>query len=867
MAPSSTVSGLRLLLLLLGLLATGRGAIAQIDTSERTFPAAEVDTIGVDSLEFSQPTTGGPSGIDTLVDYSARDSIIVDVKRKRVKLYGDAILVRGSTRLTAAYIEVDFTGSELRARAAYDSATKKYYGIPVFREGSNEVSATELSYNFRTRRATLSAAETRFEDGFYYAERTKKVNDNTFFVENGAYTTCDAPHPHYYFASPRMKAVAGDRIFADQVALNIADVPVFFIPFGVYFAAQGGKESGLIIPSPSQSSTFGFSLLGLGYFWAGNEYVDSKFTADLHSKGGYTLRNDTRFVVNDWKLSATPSLKFTRGRDDVDDELGTDYTIAYYHNQQISRKTSISGNLNFSSQNAIRKSTTRRDVQDRLNDITTQEVSSNLTLSTSFDLFGANVGVFTGYNRTQNIITDVLRASVPLRVSLPNWTPFATGSSGEPGLLDRLTLGYSGSGNVLFLREVPDTLVPGGFRVRDTKMAFTHQPSISYSLSIADYFTLTPQVSTTWSWFPRRTSKQLVGNTIITSTTNQFGTAFFWDAGALLSTKFYGIVQPRILGLNAIRHTIIPRVRFTYTPEYTKYYETVFDTAGRAIPYSIFEADQGAGGIVPQQGKSQRFDFGISNIFEAKIAQGDTLEDRKVTLLNLELNTSYNPVAFDNLRWSLISASANTNLGSIGNLSGNASFDLYDDSLGVRIPEFLFENGKGWLRVISAGFSIHTSFSDQGFTTGNSLTTLADSAEARRGRFSFEPIPFNEEEFFGERVRGQSEFRLPWELDFTVSYSLNRVQNGDISEFKPTLGVQSGFSFSLTPTTRISSRAYFDLDQGKIRIPSISLTKDLHCWEMVFDWQPAGATGGSFYFRLGLKAPHLQDIQIEQRGY
>jgi hypothetical protein len=49
-------------------------------------------------------------------------------------------------------------------------------------------------------------------------------------------------------------------------------------------------------------------------------------------------------------------------------------------------------------------------------------------------------------------------------------------------------------------------------------------------------------------------------------------------------------------------------------------------------------------------------------------------------------------------------------------------------------------------------------------------------------------------------------------------------------------------------------------------IPEINFAKDLHCWEMQFRWMVGGFSQG-FYFRLGLKAPQLRDIQLERYEY
>ena len=76
----------------------------------------------------------------------------------------------------------------------------------------------------------------------------------------------------------------------------------------------------------------------------------------------------------------------------------------------------------------------------------------------------------------------------------------------------------------------------------------------------------------------------------------------------------------------------------------------------------------------------------------------------------------------------------------------------------------------------------------------------------------------------------------------------------------------TSFSFSLTPTIKLSSSASYDFRNHEFQIPEISLYKDLHCWEMSFNWYPGGFRSG-FFFRLNVKAPQLQDLKLERTGY
>lgn len=819
-----------------------------------TTDSLRTDSLGADSIAV----TTGRSGVDTVVTGVARSRIVVDLKARQIHLYRKAELDKPPQKLAADYIRLDFNRSEIYATAAFDSVTKKYSDVPLLRDGTQELTANTLTYNFKTRRGTLGAAETKLGDGFYYGERIKQVAANTYFVKDGRYTTCDAPHPHYYFSSPRMKVITGDRVFADQVVLNVADVPVFMIPFGVFFPSKTGRQSGLIIPSFSQTAARGFTLDGLGFFWDINEYADTRLSADLYSKGGFTLRNYNRVRVRGLVEQLDVNLTYGRIRDDPDSNFTTSYIADIHIQAPIGRRGRLGGTLYFSSVNALRNTNPQPLQEFAGNDFTRTSVTSDLSYSTDWSWGGQ---FSAGYRRDQSVLTRDLTERVPLTFRFPTITPFA--SSGV-GAFENLSMGLSIDGTAE--RERRDTLPDGSFRVDDTRAAIVYRPSISISPRFG-YINVSPFIGYTGSIFFRRLSKQADGDTIATTMIPGFYHAYSYNMGLSLSTSLYGIVQPKVFGINAIRHTLSPSVSFTYTPDFGRaefgYYDDFFNPITNAVErYSIFERDATVG-TYPGIGLQQSIGISLRNEFEAKIAQGDTLEDRKVRLLSLTLSTSYNAAA-EEFRWSVISASAHTSLGDVGEVSGNATFDLYDvDSIGRRIPELKIDRGNGLVRVLGGGLTFSTRFSDQGFTSGRGQRSAPDSSASRRERFNFDHVEFDEREFHGEEVAGDSEFRMPWEIGLSGSYSL--VRSG-LNDFDPIFSINTDFSFSLTPTTRVRSSASYSFDQGRFLIPTITLVKDLHCWEMNFTLTPTGY-GRGFYFRVGLKAPQLQDVKYERRQY
>jgi hypothetical protein len=76
------------------------------------------------------------------------------------------------------------------------------------------------------------------------------------------------------------------------------------------------------------------------------------------------------------------------------------------------------------------------------------------------------------------------------------------------------------------------------------------------------------------------------------------------------------------------------------------------------------------------------------------------------------------------------------------------------------------------------------------------------------------------------------------------------------------VGVALGFN--LTPAWKIDASTSYDLLQRTVAAPLIRVYRDLHCWEMTFDWSPTGFNR-YFQFAIRLKAPQLQDVKVTKQ--
>lgn len=843
-----------------------------------------------DSLYIAVDSIRGD--IDTIVYYKATDSTNFDVVNRKMILTGESQLDFRTQHITAHRIVMDFIAGTLTATSqTYDSVlanslTKRRRitrdtnrvasrGAPKLIDGSTPYEGEVIVYNFNTKQGTVALASTNMEGGFYSGEKIKQVAPKILFVENGRYTTCDAATPHFYFESEKMKLISGDQVFAQPVVLYIADVPIFALPFGVFPNHQGGRRSGLIAPSYTTQSSRGYGLTHLGYYQIIDDYVDAAIRTDIYTRGGYNVTFLAQYMKR-YLLNSPIRLELGYGstRYSIDDPYSEDFKISLGMSRlNLDPVTSMSANLSFQSNNYTRNNALN------INDVVNQRVTSNASFSTMFEDIDFSFNA--DYSRSQDLRDGTFEETSP-RVS---WgkrtpiTPFADlDDEGFGSTLRSLQITYGGSASrgvsksLFVVREdtsrgiVADT----SFKVKE-QFSIVHSPGISISPKFG-YISLTPSFNYGERWFIRRKTKSPMLS--ITEFNGKFDTAVVFDEqierglfresyynyGLSLNTTMYGTANLGVFGMKALRHTIQPSVSFSYTPDLASNGRAFYINPKSLLEesYSIYEDD---GGYTGSQ-RSGTVSIGIGNNFEAKVENmvtEDSSYESKVKLLNVSVGTGYDIVQE---RFSPLFINGNSQIGTLFSLSGSASFSWYPRNYfgGDSIEKTLLSSGQGLFRPTSINFSLDGNFSSSESNDGENIDSLYRL-------FDISTPDAERQMMLGGNYPGKFvsiPYRPKWNIGYGLTYGESYNSNGVNRSFTGNASI----SLSLTKHWRISTYTSYDFVAREITVPSISITRDLHCWELNFTYNPIGIIKG-FNLELRIKADMLKDIKLtrQERTY
>jgi hypothetical protein len=851
-------------LLALALLA-GSAPPAAAQRPDRTGPP---DSLAVQSRRDSSGTRDtlrtreSTSGVDSIITYTASDSVVYGIDARTMFLYGKGDIKYKELGLKAERIDVNWTTSTLRARGVIDTSDttgKRWTGLPVLIDGHETYNGSTIAYNFKTKRGRIDLAKTEIERGLYTGEAIEKSEKDVLFVRSGRFTTCELDHPHYYFGSPEMKVFVQDKVVARPVYFFVADVPVFALPFGV-FPSQRGRRSGVIIPGYGESSR-GRYLTHLGYYWATNDYADMNIRGDFYTNGSYTLYSDIRYAL---RYAFTGGLSASYGRvitgEPGDPEYSSDevFNVHMTHNQDFDPTLRLVVDFMFSSASYY------QSTSYSLNDLLQQNIVSNATLTKFWE--GTPNSLTLNIRRDQNL--QAQQGQVEISQLFPSVIfnrsqsfPFRSSKRGASATPERWYefIGYAYNGQLVNSQT-------------QTKLAQEtereNHPGLQHLLNFnasprAGYFTVTPFFNFTSKWYNSRIQRQYntADSTLVDTKDAGFTTVNYFDMGVSVSTKLYGILQPGILGVTGIRHQMTPSLSFSYQPDFSEakwgYYGGYTGMSGQTVKYGYY--DQEVFGGAPA-GKRQAVTFQLGNVLEMKTASADTAsKENKFQLLILNLGLGYN-FAADSLRLSELGMDFRTSIGQLLTIGGSGRFNFYafepyaqTPQTGRRVNKFLVAETGRLADLTSFSISIGTRLSGTKIQTTSGPTRSSQDTSGLTRQNSGTYTLYREEE---------PDFSIPWNLDLMWNYSIN--QQDPRTQFRSST-VLASLGFNLTEAWKINATTGFDLLTRQFTAPQITIYRDLHCWELNFTWVPVGQYK-NFRVEIRLKAPQLQDVKLTKQG-
>ena len=833
--------------------------------------ASPVLTSAVKDTIQSTRITKARTGLDSEVTYKAKN-FSTDLAENVTYLIGEAEVKYKNYTISAGKITVLWNDDKLIAETLpdttngdhlppNDSLQTKKSGRPVFSDGKEEMVGDHMEFNFKSERGRILRGRTNFQGGYYVGETVKRVSPREINVKNGIYTTCSKDEPHFHFAGKKMKIILDDKVIAKPVIFFIGKVPLAVLPFAMFPAKEDGRQSGIIIPQYGTSPQEGRYLQDLGYYWAASEYYDARFTLSFFEKTGVLFKTFMNYALR-YRFRGSVSGSYTRK--DFDDRKQRNWSLNVNHSHEIDATTRLSVRARFVSTNDFYKQFSQNRSQ-RL----TRQLISNATFNKSWGQGRTSMSI--NLSQTKDLETGRNTIVLPRLQFTKGQSAIFPVKKAKPGGANVEAKWYNAmrySYQTMILNTVRKDSTGDPDADIDRRAQHDLRFNFTAPKKILGWLTFSQNLTVDEDWFDRTQNFALdsLTNTVMSSESKGFAARHLFNYSASAGTNLYGTFYPRIGPVRALRHKMSPSLSFSYRPDFSDsvwgYFQSVEDTLGNVVKKDRF-------GGTPS-GELNSLSFGLRNLFQMKLGEGE--QEKKIDLFNLNFGSGYN-FAADSLNWQNLATSfrANPKKNLNVTMSMTHSFYEFDRDANRTVSRLLFnQNGLfNFLRLTNLNVRAQWTLSGSkkpgpsnlSGPTGTSPFEGAQSLPAEEGEQTQLVGGAAQDSFAPESAF--SAFDIPWRASFSFSYNLSKFNPAN-----PTRTAYLDFSnveVQLTRNWRIGYRLRYDLKNGDILDQRISFYRDLHCWEAQFNWSPSGISSG-FYFRISIKAPHLRDIKVEQRG-
>jgi hypothetical protein len=814
-----------------------------------TYNFAQKDTIYTINSDF-----------ETLLKASSKDSMFHDYKNEKLHLFGEAKLSYDDIQVEADYILIDFKLNEVMATYSIDKDSNRI-GLPVFKEGAEEIIAAKIRYNFDTKKGYIQEVKIKQDENFLYMDVAKRLPNEHIHFQKGKFTSCDLEEPHFHLFLTKAVMIPEKRIVSGPLNVWIQGVPT---PLGLPFMLIPQKKEreqkhGFLFPQYSIQSPYGMGFQNLGYYIPLNDSLQTTIFANLYARGSWGLSSETDYRIK-YRFDGRFSFGYQQFRTGFPTTGSQNkLSLNWYHKQDPKANPywNFSSNVNFMSDNSPKTN---------LDPINQNYFDNTLYSDININRLFPGKPITTGLKLSvkQNSQTKNIAVTSPVfNLNVTRFSPFSflnRKKIGEKKWYEQIGMTYNleaqnrSTFQDSLIRDKRYDLIGNSFQngiqqnttIQSTIALFKNvlkvNPSITYSNKI-NFQQIRKQYDT-------------ISNNTLIDTLKKAGVTQQISFNLQFTTVVYSYYK--FVGKNKalLRHILTPSIGLNYTPNLLK---GITDSVGfnkNIETYSPFERSIYAQGITQAAGL---ITFGINNTFELKHKSSkDTLTGFKKTRIidGLTFNGSYNMLK-DSMRLSSINSSIRISPLEAISIVGNAIFSPYDwdDSTKLEINKFAFESRSIIARLMA--FNITTTLN---ITSKKSQKRLNENKENMMNNWT------SDLNYFALNPYQIVDFEIPWKLSISHIYSSNVLTGfnalNSSRKYNATHTLQFNPDISITKRWKVLSTINVDLVSKNITNSRLTVTRDMHCWNLAFYWTPIG-NNKSFLLRISANSSLFQSAKLE----
>jgi len=481
--------------------------------------------------------------LDAPVVFSSADSMVI-LRRDSAFMYGNSSVTYGDIKLDAEQIEMNLGDNTVYAVGRADSVGE-VKGTPVFHEGGSDYEAKTMRYNFKTSKGIITNVVTQQGEGYLTGGLTKKDVDDSYYIKDGRYTTCDNhDDPHFYMQLTKAKVRPGKNVITGPAYMVLAGLPLpLAVPFG-YFPFSEKYASGVIVPTFGDDYNRGFYLRDGGYYFAISDNIDLALTGEIYTKGSWGLSARSTYAKR-YKYNGNFNISYLLTKNgekgSPDYSLQKNFQVLWSHSQdsKANPNMSLSASVNFTTSGY-----SRNDLNSYYSNSFTESTKSS-TVNMTYRFPQSKWSVSATMNVAQRTQDSTLTVGFPnLTITMAQTQPFKRKrAAGAERWYEKIKISYNGQfQNSLTAKQ--DQFFKKSL-IKDWRNGMNHRVPISATFNMFNYLNITPSIDLQDRMYTRKVRRQwdpVAGMEICDTTYSLYNV---WDmrASVSLDTKLYGFFQ------------------------------------------------------------------------------------------------------------------------------------------------------------------------------------------------------------------------------------------------------------------------------------------------------------------------------------
>ena len=171
-------------------------------------------------------------------------------------------------------------------------------GNVIVDQGPTRITADHAVYNIDNKTGTFFQATGTMDPAMYFSgDRIEKVDEDTYRLTNGVFTSCDLDNPAWSFRIGNADINLDDYAHLRNVSIRARRLPIFWTP-RLIWPTKRDRTRGFLIPRLNLGSKYG-ERFELGYFIPFGGSADATLNADLNTNGYYGVGMQVRYVPSE----------------------------------------------------------------------------------------------------------------------------------------------------------------------------------------------------------------------------------------------------------------------------------------------------------------------------------------------------------------------------------------------------------------------------------------------------------------------------------------------------------------------------------------------------------------------------------------